>query len=568
MYDTGILAAFATTASFASNLASGLNITASNILVNNDLVVNGTASFAYTKTTTGSAVIIGDAFVILNADTPAAPYAGLMVYDTGSASTASFEWNGNGDYWITVEENGDSAIVLTGLSGSKGSEVAPALNKVLKGTGNNTVADSTITDNGTLVSISASLDVTGSINQRSGSFSGSVINNITDVYAGPKVNHVISLTQAEYNAISASADVNTLYYITDAPSFVTSASYALSASYSATSTSASYALNSTSASYALTSTSASYAVNSTSASYAVNATSASFASTAANATTASYVENAVSSSYSAFALSASYSDTANSASHALNADSAISSSYASTATSASHAVASDTSVSASYASNATSASYALSASYAPVEGFPYTGSAGILGSLNVNMTGSNVGTIESGSFSGTFVTNIIPSASITQSQIEKIVTLDSGTYASLSGSSNVNDNTLYIISDTSASVIFNTEFSGSVRGEVIPLTIASNTASMDLAQGNFFTLTLVSGSNTYINPSNILPGQTVSLRVTQANPGNGTVSFPPAVKQVSGSSYVPTAGSGPIDVVTFISFDNSSLYLSNIKNLV
>jgi hypothetical protein len=51
-------------------------------------------------------------FIILNADTPTAPYAGIMVYDTGSASTASFEWNGLGDYWITVEENGDSAIVL------------------------------------------------------------------------------------------------------------------------------------------------------------------------------------------------------------------------------------------------------------------------------------------------------------------------------------------------------------------------------------------------------------------------------------------------------------------------
>jgi hypothetical protein len=385
-------ASFATTASFASNLASGLNITASNILVNNDLVVNGTASFAYTKTTTGSAVIIGDAFVILNADTPAAPYAGIMVYDTGSASTASFEWNGIGDYWITVEENGDSAIVLTGLSGSKGSEVAPALNKLLKGQGNNTVADSNITDNGTLVTINSNvsasgyvsssqfvgnltgtatnatsasyannatsashaqnadnatsasyatsalsasyapdttfpytgnaqingnLSVTGSYLRLSGSLSGSLIDNITDVYSTTaKVNHVVTLTQAEFNAISASADPNTLYYVTDAASFVTSASYALSASYSETSTSSSYALNATSASYALTSTSASHAVQ---------------ADSATTATTASYVENAVSSSYSAFALSASYSDAAASASHALNADSATSASYALTA---------------------------------------------------------------------------------------------------------------------------------------------------------------------------------------------------------------------------------------------
>ena len=109
---------------------------------------------------------------------------------------------------------------------------------------------------------------------------------------------------------------------------------------------------------------------------------------------------------------------------------------------------------------------------------------------------------------------------------------------------------------------------GSLRGEVAALTISSNTASLNCATNNFFTLTLVSGSNTFINPSNIAAGQTINLRITQANPGNGTVSFPTSVKQVSGSSYVPSTGTGPQDIVTFISFDTSSLYLSNVKNLV
>ena len=69
--------------------------------------------------------------------------------------------------------------------------------------------------------------VTGSIRITTGSFSGSVVDNVTDVYTTtPAIEHVISLTQAQYNAISASADPNTLYYITDAPSFVVSASYA------------------------------------------------------------------------------------------------------------------------------------------------------------------------------------------------------------------------------------------------------------------------------------------------------------------------------------------------------
>jgi hypothetical protein len=113
-----------------------------------------------------------------------------------------------------------------------------------------------------------------------------------------------------------------------------------------------------------------------------------------------------------------------------------------------------------------------------------------------------------------------------------------------------------------------TVFTGSVRGEVALLNITSNTASLNCASDNFFTLQLVSGSDTFIDPSNILPGQTINLRITQPDSGFGTVSFPSSVKQVSGSAYVPTAEALAQDIVTFISFDASNLYLSNVKNLV
>jgi hypothetical protein len=75
----------------------------------------------------------------------------------------------------------------------------------------------------------------------------------------------------------------------------------------------------------------------------------------------------------------------------------------------------------------------------------------------------------------------------------------------------------------------------------------------------------VSATNTFINPSNIQPGQTINLRVNTI--GSATVSFPTTVKQVSGSAYVPTTTTG-VDVVTFIAFDASSLLLSNVKNFV
>jgi hypothetical protein len=113
-----------------------------------------------------------------------------------------------------------------------------------------------------------------------------------------------------------------------------------------------------------------------------------------------------------------------------------------------------------------------------------------------------------------------------------------------------------------------TVITGSLRGNVNALSISSQTASLDCSTGNFFTLLLVSGSNTFVNPSNILPGQTINLRVKQASVASGSISFASSVKQVSGSLYIPTATANAEDIVTFIAFDSSSLYLSNIKNFI
>jgi hypothetical protein len=125
--------------------------------------------------------------------------------------------------------------------------------------------------------ISGSLGVTGSINLTSGSFSGSVITNITDVYTtSPRVNQVITLTQTEYNAIG-SPDANTLYII--------SGSVPLSTSGFATTGSNTFIGNqivtgSVTATAGFTGSLFGTASFSTSASQAQNAVSASFATTA------------------------------------------------------------------------------------------------------------------------------------------------------------------------------------------------------------------------------------------------------------------------------------------------
>jgi hypothetical protein len=110
-----------------------------------------------------------------------------------------------------------------------------------------------------------------------------------------------------------------------------------------------------------------------------------------------------------------------------------------------------------------------------------------------------------------------------------------------------------------------TVVTGSIQGNVLPLTVSSNTASLNLNNGNFFELALTGSSNIRIEPSNIKPGQTINIKLNTT--GSGTVSFPTSVKQVSGSSYVPSTGT-TTDIVTLVSFDSTNLFLANVKNLI
>lgn len=111
------------------------------------------------------------------------------------------------------------------------------------------------------------------------------------------------------------------------------------------------------------------------------------------------------------------------------------------------------------------------------------------------------------------------------------------------------------------------EFTGSLRGSVSALTIASTTASIDFSTANFFTVQLVSGSNTHISASNIRPGQTTSIRVTQPNPAGGTVTFSSAFKQPDGYPYIPTTTALGVDVLTVVSFDSTNALMVSVNKL-
>jgi len=126
------------------------------------------------------------------------------------------------------------------------------------------------------------------------------------------------------------------------------------------------------------------------------------------------------------------------------------------------------------------------------------------------------------------------------------------------------------ITDTGTVVSINsaTEITGSLRGQLSALSISGNTASVNLSTNNFFTLTLANGTGTNINPTNINPGQTVNILVTQGSLGTGAVTFPSLVKQPSGSLYTGTAAANAIDIVTMIAFDSTNVYVSSVRNMI
>lgn len=181
----------------------------------------------------------------------------------------------------------------------------------------------------------------------------------------------------------------------------------------------------------------------------------------------------------------------------------------------------------------------------------------ITGTLNVSngITGSLLGT-------SSWANNSISSSfSLTASYWSGSITNAATASYVLNAVSSSFATTSSYINNLNQSVVI----TGSTQGNVTALTISSNTASLNLNSGNFFTLQLVAGVNTHINPSNIKPGQSSILLLSTT--GSATVSFPSTVKQPSGSSYTPTTTTGT-DILTFVSLDSSNLYLVNVKNLI
>jgi hypothetical protein len=105
---------------------------------------------------------------------------------------------------------------------------------------------------------------------------------------------------------------------------------------------------------------------------------------------------------------------------------------------------------------------------------------------------------------------------------------------------------------------------GSAYGNVSAITVASNTASFDIRSANFFTVTMGASSVTHFNVTNPSPGQTVSILV-RTNTAS-TASFSSNIRQVTGSLYTPSV-SGSNDILTFVTFDSTNVFMTSLKRL-
>ena len=252
-------------------------ISASNALVTDTITANNitavSASFGYVTTISGSAVIIGQEYIVLNTQTPAARFAGLQIYDSGSLATSSIVWDSQANHFVYQNASGSvysGGGFLAGPrnTGSLGNEIYPTQYRVIRSQGDDHVYDSNIIDNDTAIKLGINTEITGTLSIKDSAASLQILGNgfgqtsftsttgaiiFTPGYGGVNINGANPSLTVDGNITSTGANS----YLTG--SLLGTASYAnqaLTASYALNSTSASYALNSTSASYALSASNA------------------------------------------------------------------------------------------------------------------------------------------------------------------------------------------------------------------------------------------------------------------------------------------------------------------------
>ena len=162
---TTIEGRYATT---GSNIFKGDQTITGSLYISQNLIVQGSSSL---ENITASAVSIGTNKIILNSNTPAIRYAGISVFDSGSANvTASLFYDSLTNNWKFQHSDvgtDDASILLYGPLGT-GIDNAPTLvgnflTKVEDNGHGHHLTTSSIFDNGSKISLKNNTEITGSV---------------------------------------------------------------------------------------------------------------------------------------------------------------------------------------------------------------------------------------------------------------------------------------------------------------------------------------------------------------------------------------------------------------------
>lgn len=595
---------------------TGSNNTFSGTQTFNNIVVNGTASIAYLESVTGSAKIIGDAFIILNNDTPTERYAGIIVLDSGSAGTsASFQFDGLTNDWFYEYTGSDPlnfGVVMFGPEyGTKGSPTYLTNNRLPKGDGGHHLNDSNISDDGSNVSINSNTQITGSllINGNAPLINSDLtsLNNFTQSQQSVNTNLNAFTSSAsdrlnniELTTASLQTQINGLSSVTG--------SYVTTGSFNAYTQSTDGRLNN----IELTTASLQVEVDN------LQSVTGSYATTGSNTFNGDQIVNG--NSKQTFNAPAADTQVDIAAVNGANIDGTSYTNvffgmqdYPSSGDQYKDAFVFDYWTDFNYTTGSefivspkriggtmllsgsvpgdtrTGISqlrdlggktflnqYANLMNIGAVQGITndqiLIGNGGLaflrISSLKNEITGSQ--TIISGS-GGLQVTGSVDitgtfTASLQQGYVWVGDTNGRTTTVS-TGSFGGGGAAFPFTGD--AQISGSLGVTGSMSGFVNTLSVSSQTASVNFNDGNMFVITLPTGSVTHFTPSNIKAGQTINIQISQAaSATTGSVTFSPNVRFAGGNDYQATATGSAIDLLTFVSLDGTNVLGTSIKNFL
>jgi len=442
-------ASVAQTASLALGIQDGVN-------ANFGTITATSASFTYLQSVTGSATIIGDAFVVLNNDTPVQRYAGMIVQDSGSLTTASFQYDGQTDDWFYEYSGSDPTNFGVTIFGpeyaTKGSPAYPVANELQMGMGGHHITGSKVFSDGTTVTTDLAITASN-LDAPIVSASNALVKNDINILNTLSINHPGPATGIQTIGTTLGGAYSFGVY-----------------------------------------------------------------NTAAN-------------------LDLELLNSGSQKSRIVNYNSGIEV----------------------FCANDFKINTPLGKFYT-LQGAQFDGTITANGTINAfaGVSGSFSGSFEG---DGSALTGIVSVTSASFAESASIATTaDSASVATFADSA------------TSASYVGptieqNLTISGSVNGEVNTLSIVSDSASLDCSLGNFFTLTLQGGGNVHLTATNIQAGQTINLRLTQPSP-YGTIDFEGGTFEFPGAlPFTASAVDSAQDIISFVTFDGSTLYGTGIKNL-